>query len=142
MPPTDKSLAERVGHAVAFEVIALAICAPLFGWLMGTSVVEMGALTLAISFIAMLWNVVYNAGFDRLQRRFGFQRSFTVRLLHASVFEAGLVLASVPLAAVWLGIGLWEAFMLDLGLLAFFLPYTMLFNWSYDRLRTRWTASA
>lgn len=137
-----KSLTERVGHALAFELIALLICAPLFGWLMGTSVVAMGALTLAISLIAMVWNVVYNSGFDRLQRRLGFHKTLVVRALHAVVFELGLVIASVPLAAVWLGISLWQAFVLDIGLLMFFLPYTMVFNWVYDWLRPRWTAAA
>jgi len=137
MHTPKKSLAERIGHALAFEVIALAICAPLFSWLMGTTVTEMGALTLAISLIAMLWNVAYNAGFDRLQRRIGFRKTFGVRLLHAVVFESGLVIASVPLAAVWLDISLWQAFVLDIGLLMFFLPYTMAFNWAYDRLRMR-----
>ena len=52
-----KSLVERIAHAVLFEVIALALCAPLFSWLMGTSLFEMGALTLAISLLAMVWNV-------------------------------------------------------------------------------------
>ena len=137
-----KSLAERVGHALAFEVIALVICSPLFSWLMGTSVAAMGTLTLAISLIAMLWNVAYNALFDRLQRRIGFTRSLGVRLLHAVVFESGLIIVAVPLAAVWLGIGLWQAFVLDIGLLMFFLPYTVIFNWAYDRLRPRWAAPA
>jgi uncharacterized membrane protein len=137
MHPPKKTLAERIGHALAFEVIALVICAPLFSWLMNTTMTEMGALTLAISLIAMLWNVVYNAGFDRLQRRIGFTRTLSVRLLHAVVFEAGLILVAVPLAAVWLNITLWQAFVLDIGLLAFFLPYTMVFNWVYDRLRVR-----
>lgn len=137
MHPPKKTLAERIGHALAFEVIALVICAPLFSWLMNTTMTEMGALTLAISLIAMLWNVVYNAGFDRLQRRIGFTRTLSVRLLHAVVFEAGLILVAVPLAAVWLNITLWQAFVLDIGLLMFFLPYTMAFNWAYDRLRMR-----
>ncbi len=137
MHPPKKSVAERIGHALAFEIIALAICAPLFSWMMGTTMTEMGALTLAISLIAMLWNVAYNAGFDRLQRRIGFRQTFTVRLMHALAFESGLVIASVPLAAVWLNIGLWQAFVLDVGLLMFFLPYTMVFNWAYDRLRIR-----
>ena len=137
-----KSLAERVGHALAFEVIALLICAPLFGWLMGTSVAAMGALTLAISLIAMLWNVVYNSVFDRLQRRLGFRKTLAVRVLHAVVFELGLFIASVPLAAVWLGISLWQAFVLDIGLLMFFLPYTVAFNAAYDWLRRRWVAAA
>ncbi|MGK8851998.1 chlorhexidine efflux transporter, partial [Pseudomonas aeruginosa] len=33
--------------------------------------------------------------------------------------------------------GLVEAFLLDMGLILFFLPYTMAFNWSYDVLRAR-----
>ncbi|MCY1383930.1 Chlorhexidine efflux transporter [compost metagenome] len=43
----------------------------------------------------------------------------------------------VPLAAWWLSIGLVEAFLLDIGLLLFFLPYTLAFNWTYDALRAR-----
>jgi uncharacterized membrane protein len=138
--PARKSLTERVGHALAFEIIALVICAPLFSWLMGTTVAAMGALTLAISLIAMVWNVVYNAAFDRLQRRLGFTRTLTVRVLHAVVFEFGLVLVTVPIAAVWLDISLWRALVLDAGLLLFFLPYTLVFNWVYDTLRVRWSA--
>ena len=138
--PIKKSLAERVGHALAFEVIALLICAPLFSWLMGTTMAAMGSLTLAISLIAMAWNVVYNIGFDRLQRRLGFSRTLAVRVLHAAVFELGLILVAVPLAAVWLDITLWRAFVLDAGLLLFFLPYTLVFNWAYDSLRERWSS--
>ena len=133
-----KTLTERIFHALTFEVIALLICAPLFSWLMGTTLAAMGALTLAISAIAALWNVVYNAGFDRLQQRWGFTRTFTVRVLHTLGFEFGLILVAVPLAAVWLGISLWRALVLDAGLLMFFLPYTLGFNWLYDGLRARW----
>ena len=139
---SPKQLPERVAHALAFEVIALLVCAPLFSWLMGTTLAAMGALTLAVSAIAAVWNVVYNAGFDRLERRLGFRRSFRVRLLHTLGFEAGLVLAAVPLAAVWLGITLWQALMLDAGLLLFFVPYTLAFNWAYDGLRARWLQRA
>ena len=133
-----KTLTERIFHALTFEVIALLICAPLFSWLMGTTLAAMGALTLAISAIAALWNVVYNAGFDRLQQRWGFTRTFTVRVLHTLGFEFGLILVAVPLAAVWLGISLWRALVLDAGLLLFFLPYTLAFNLLYDMLRMRW----
>ena len=140
--PNDKSLTERVAHALAFEAIALLICAPLFSWIMGTTLAAMGALTLAISAIAALWNVVYNAGFDRLQARWWFERTFTVRVLHALGFECGLLLVAVPLAAVWLGISLWQALLLDAGLLLFFLPYTLGFNWLYDLSRARWLQRA
>jgi uncharacterized membrane protein len=53
------------------------------------------------------------------------------------LFEIGLILAVVPLAAWWLDIGLWEAFVLDIGIVLFFLPYTFVFNWTYDHVRAR-----
>jgi uncharacterized membrane protein len=38
----------------------------------------------------------------------------------------------VPLIAWWLGIGLWEALVMDLALVVFFLVYTFAFNWAFD----------
>ena len=52
--------------------------------------------------------------------------------MHGSVM---VFLAVVPLAAWWLDIGLWQAFVLDIGIVLFFLPYTFAFNWTYDHLR-------
>ena len=40
-------------------------------------------------------------------------------------------------AAWWLGIGLWEAFVLDIAIVLFFLPYTFGFNWAYDHIRAK-----
>jgi uncharacterized membrane protein len=131
----QKSVKERFFHALGFEVLALAICAPLGAWLLGYSLAHMGALTLMISLIAMVWNMAFNALFDRAQRRMGFERTLAARVIHAMLFELGLVLTVVPLAAWWLGIGLWEAFLLDIVIVLFFLPYTFAFNWTYDHLR-------
>jgi len=133
----QKSVKERFFHALGFEVLAIAICAPLGAWLLGYSLAHMGLLTLMISLIAMLWNMVFNALFDRLQLRLGFRRTMAVRAVHAVAFEIGLVLAVVPLAAWWLGISLWQAFLLDIGIVLFFLPYTFAYNWTYDTLRVR-----
>ncbi|MNN76703.1 Bacterial Transmembrane Pair family protein [compost metagenome] len=99
---------------------------------------HMGALTLMFSAIATLWNMIFNTLFDRAQQRIGFSRTLPVRILHASLFELGLIFMLVPLAAWWLSIGLIEAFLLDIGLVLFFLPYAVAFNWSYDVLRARW----
>ncbi len=136
-PALDKSLAERFFQSLLFEIIAIALCAGLGAWLLGYSLVHMGALTVMISTIAMLWNMLYNAGFDRLQARRGFTRGLFVRALHALGFEIGLLLAIVPLAAWWLDIGLWQAFWLDIGVALFFMPYTFAYNWLYDVLRAR-----
>lgn len=54
------------------------------------------------------------------------------RVAHAVIFETGLVLMLVPLIAWWLGIGLWEALVMDLALVVFFLVYTFAFNWAFD----------
>ena len=137
---SHKSVRERFFHALAFELLAIAICAPLGAWLLGYSLAHIGLLTLMISLVAMTWNMIFNAIFDRAQRRLGFERTMVARALHAVLFEIGLLLAVVPLAAWWLDIGLWEAFVLDIGIALFFLPYTFLFNLAYDHLRARFVA--
>jgi uncharacterized membrane protein len=141
-PAPLRTPAERLAHAVLFELIALLLCAPVLAWAMDTPLVEMGALTLAISLVAMGWNMLFNAGFDRLQQRWGFRRSVAVRVVHAVLFEGGLICAVVPLAAWWLGISWWEALVLDIGLLLFFLPYAMAYNWAWDWLRPPGKAAA
>lgn len=102
---------------------------------------HVGALTVMFSIIAMLWNMIFNMFFDQTQRRMRFERGLTARLLHASLFEVGLIVLLVPLASWWLSIGLLEAFLLDIGLILFFLPYTVSFNWGYDLLRERYVRS-
>lgn len=138
----NRSLRERVLHASLFEVIAVVVCAPLLAWLMNRSLAHMGALTLMFSAVAMLWNMLFNVLFDAAQRRMGFQRGLWARLSHALLFEAGLIVVLVPLAAWWLSISLVAAFFLDIGLILFFLPYTLGFNWTYDSLRERYLRNA
>ncbi|WP_421956799.1 multidrug/biocide efflux PACE transporter [Polaromonas sp.] len=135
MMSLQKSVKERFFHALGFEVLAIAICAPLGAWLLGYSLAHMGLLTLMVSLIAMTWNMAFNALFDSAQRRMGFTRTMWARVVHSVLFEIGLILAVVPLAAWWLDIGLWEAFVLDIGIVLFFLPYTFAFNWGYDHVR-------
>jgi len=134
-PP--KSTQERLLHALGFELLALLICAPLLAWAFDYPLAQVGALSLMVSLIAMLWNMAFNTLFDGAQRRMGFARNFGARVVHATLFEVGLILAVVPLAAWWLSIGLWAALVLDIGLVLFFLPYTLGYNWLYDTVRAR-----
>jgi len=130
-----KSFKERCFQALTFEALAILICAPVGAWLLDASLTHTGILTALVSLMAMLWNVIFNMGFDTLQRRLGFKRNVLARVVHALSFEAGLILAVVPVAAWWLEIGLLQAFLLDLGIVLFFLPYTFIFNWVYDKVR-------
>jgi uncharacterized membrane protein len=134
----NKSLTERILHAVGFEVLLLALSAPIGAWILHRSTTQVGLLSLIISLTAMLWNVIYNAVFDRLWPANRVARTVWVRALHASGFEGGLALVCIPLTAVMLHMSLVDAFMVEVGLVLFILPYTMAYNWIYDVVRERW----
>jgi uncharacterized membrane protein len=140
MKHLNKTVTERLMHALTFELIAIALCAPIGAWLLDMPIAHVGALTVMVSLIAMAWNMTFNALFDRIERHFGLVRNLRMRIAHAIGFELGLVALVVPLAAWWLGVGLVEALLLDLGIVLFFLPYTFCFNLAYDNLRSRWIA--
>ncbi|WP_045047500.1 multidrug/biocide efflux PACE transporter [Rouxiella chamberiensis] len=137
-----KSLSERIFHAVGYEVIALLICAPTAAWAMNKPIFDMGVLAILLSATAMVWNVVYNSLFDYFWPVNKIKRTVPIRIGHALGFEGGFILFGLPIAAGWLQIGLFEAFMLELGFFLFFLPYTLIYNWLYDTLRQRWFSSA
>ncbi|EIK73669.1 transmembrane pair family protein [Pseudomonas synxantha BG33R] len=136
MNPT-KSITERVFQALGFEGLALLICTPLLVWITGRPALEMGAVTLGISLLALSWNVVFNSLFDRLKTHLQLANSGWTRVLHALLFEGGLILLAVPLIATLMKISLLEAFILDIGVLLFFLPYTYVYHWGYDVLREK-----
>jgi uncharacterized membrane protein len=82
-----RSLVERIFHAVCFEGIATAVLAPTTAWLMQRSVLEMGGLTILLATTAMIWNIIYNALFDRLWPSHLVKRTAKVRAFHALGFE-------------------------------------------------------
>ncbi|MOA39431.1 Bacterial Transmembrane Pair family protein [compost metagenome] len=83
----------------------------------------------------MAWNVVWNSLFERWEARQQQRgRSVWRRIAHALGMEGGLVVMLVPLFAWWFKVSLWQAFLMDLGLLLFFLVYTFAFNWAFDRV--------
>lgn len=127
---------DRIRHALGFEVIGLLLVSPLASAAMGVGVVEVGALALTISLLALAWQYLFNLGFDLalLRMRGRTAKRPLERVLHALLFEAGLMLATIPLAAWWLGISWWAALWLDIGFIAFYLVYALAYNWGYDRL--------
>ena len=133
----NKSFKERVFHAVIFEVTANVIIALSLAWLMNVSVLQSGSLSVISALTATFWNFIFNKLFDSLQKKHQFQRTFLVRAIHAVGFETGLIISLIPVAMVMLNLTVTEAFFVEIGLVLFFLPYTMLFNWLYDYLR--WT---
>lgn len=58
-----RSLKERFFHATGFELLAIVTVSPLAAWVMDKPLFQMGALAIALSTVAMLWNMLYNSGF-------------------------------------------------------------------------------
>jgi len=125
----------RVVQALLYEAIAIVIVAPVLAWVFAHPPLSSLALTLVTSLVALSWNYVYNALFERWEARQVVKgRTAARRLAHSAGFEIGLVAVLVPLLAWWLEVSLWQALVADLGLMAFFFFYTMAFTWAFDRV--------
>lgn len=133
----DKSILERIFQAIGFELLAILICTPLLAWIMDKPMLDMGVVTVLLAALALAWNVVFNGVFDRVLRHFAVVHNAWTRVIHALLFEGGLVAVGVPLIAWWLDVSLWQAFLMDIGVLLFFLPYTYVYHWGYDVMRAR-----
>nr|WP_299243583.1 PACE efflux transporter [uncultured Halomonas sp.] len=125
-----RSWGERIVHMTLFEVGGLIMVTPLASWLSGHGMGRLGLLAVAISTLAMLWNLVWNRLFDHwVPTR---KRTLMQRIAQALGFELGLLIVTLPGVAWWLNIGIIEAFWLDLGFMLFFLLYALLFNTAFD----------
>lgn len=125
----------RVVQAVLYEVIAVAFVGPALSFIFDQPSGSTIALAVFMSAVALGWNYVFNATFERWESRQTVRgRSFARRIAHGIGFEGGLVLMLVPVMAYWLQTSLLNAFIADLGVLAFFLVYTVAFTWAFDRV--------
>lgn len=130
-----QGIKRKVIYITLYEIIAIAMSATGLALLSGADMGHASVAAVAASAIAVVWNLVYNTLFERWEARQAKRgRSLLRRAAHAIGFEAGLVVTLVPLFAWWLDISLWQAFVLDLGLIVFFLVYTFVFNLLFDRV--------
>jgi uncharacterized membrane protein len=130
-----RSTRDRIRHAILFELVGLSLMIPLGTVLFGLHASAMGVIGVGSALAATAWNYVYNLGFDRtMQSLAGHTRkSLSLRAMHAVLFEAGLLVILLPPIAWYLGIGLVEAFYMDLAIAAFYVAYAFGFNLAYDR---------
>lgn len=127
---------DRIRHAISFEILGLLLITPLGGWAFGMPMHDIGVVGLVSATIATLWNYAYNLLFDHALLRFRGQVRKTVglRLLHALLFELGLLIVLMPFIAWYLQVSLIMAFMMDLSFSVFYVVYAFAFNWGYDGL--------
>ena len=131
-----RTTADRIRHAISFEVIGILLATPLGALIFNLHAGDSAVIVIGSATIAMAWNYIYNLGFDHAMTRLRGTTLKTVplRILHAVLFELGLLAMLMPLIALYLGISLWEALLMDLAFALFYMGYALVFNRGYDRL--------
>lgn len=133
--PGLQGVRRRVVYVALYEVIAIAAATVGLAFFTGQGAAHASAVSAIASAIAIVWNVAFNWAFERWEsRQASRERTVGRRVAHAIGFEGGLAFILVPVLAWWFNVSLWQALMMDLGLLVFFLVYTFVFNWGFDRV--------
>lgn len=137
----NKSVGERIFHALLFEIIANFILSVVVSQMLDVTLTAAGFLSLISAFVATVWNYIFNLFFDRLQAKMEFDRTLCVRLMHTVSFEVVLIATLIPFAMFILHLHFMQALSTEVGLVLFFIPYTLLYNGLYDYLRPRVTGA-
>lgn len=127
---------DRIRHAVGFEIIALILSIPIMSFFFSFDIKDIGVIAIIGSIMATIWNYGFNIVFDKGMVRFKRSTFKTpaIRVLHVLLFESGLLMLYLPMVAWYLGISLWQAFIMDASLVGFYLFYNLSYNWAYDKI--------
>ena len=131
-----RTKSDRIRQAVSFELLGLALVTPLGSWVYGFPLFDIGAISLISSLVATCWNYSFNFGFDHAMKRWRgtTAKTLPLRILHATAFELGLLLILLPIFSWWLGLGYVESFVVQMTFAMFYLVYTFVFTWGYERV--------
>jgi len=129
------STLERVFHSVLFEVLAVTLSIVGLAIFTDHDVNALSGTMIVVASIAMMWNYCFNRIFDRHFTGEKSQRSLKLRVFHVVLFEAGLLVATIPVMAYLLNVGIWQAFLMDIGVTIFITIYAFVFNLIYDHVR-------
>lgn len=126
---------ERIFHAIVFEVLAVSLAIAVLAVFTTHHVASLSGTMIAVATIAMIWNFIYNWCFDQLVPGDKTKRSLVLRIFHTLLFQIGLLVFTIPVIAWLLGVGFWDAFIMDVGVTICVTIYAFLFNLTYDHAR-------
>lgn len=125
----------RVVFVAGYEGLSVFFTMFVLSALLGHGGGESTLLAILLSTVATIWNYLWNTLFEAIERRTGAtERALAARALHALGYEGGVLLVTIPLVSLMLGVSLLEAFMIEGGLLVFFLVFTVVYTWAFDRV--------
>jgi len=130
-----QGISRKITQAGLYELISVAFVAPALSLAYDEGAAFSMALSVLISTIALVWNMLFNLLFEYWEvRQPSRTRTWQRRLLHSFGFEGGLTVILLPVIAYALGIGLLAALLTNLALFAFFFFYALVFQWAFDRV--------
>ncbi|MBH0027495.1 PACE efflux transporter [Pseudoalteromonas sp. SWN29] len=133
---TDKMGAtERVFQAVLFEILAVSLSILGLALFTDHAIGALSGTMVIVATIAMCWNFIFNWCFDKVATGAKEQRSVLFRIFHVLLFQGGLLVFTIPVMAIILKVGLWEALIMDIGVTFFITLYAFTFNLVYDHTR-------
>ena len=124
-------------HALSYEVILLVIIALGLSYMFEMPMQVTGGLGIAMAVTSVLWNMLFNHYFEKLEAKHQLRRTFKIRVLHAIGFEGGLMLATIPMVAYALEKSMMQAFLIDLLMTLSILLYTFIFQYCYDHIEVK-----
>ncbi|MDH1916598.1 chlorhexidine efflux PACE transporter AceI [Acinetobacter junii] len=132
----------RLIHAISYEVILLVIIAIALSFIFSMPLEFTGVLGVIMAVISVIWNMIFNHYFEKIEFKYQLERTIPVRIMHAIGFEGGLMLATIPIIAYMMNMSFIEALILDFGLTMCILVYTFIFQWCYDTIENRFFPNA
>ena len=118
----------RIVHALSYEIILLVIIAIALSYIFQLPMEVTGTLGVAMAVTSVVWNMLFNHYFEKIEAKHQLKRTIKVRIAHAIGFEGGLMLATIPMVAYALEMSLWQAILTDLSLTLCILVYTFIFQ--------------
>jgi uncharacterized membrane protein len=138
-PRAIRNLRERVIQTLWFELLGLALVAPLFALFSGASAGDSFTLLLMLAIVVTLWSGLYNSAFDlaelSLAGRVASERPHRWRVLHTIGLETSAIALTWPLVVTFTALGWREALLADIGLTLAYVAYGYVFHLGFDRLR-------
>lgn len=128
-------IGERIFHALLFELLAVSLSIIGLAIFTQHELASLSGTMIVIATIAMMWNYIFNLMFDYFVRGEKVERSLGIRVIHVTLFEAGLLIFTIPVMAYLLNVSLWQALVMDIGVTIFITIYAFVFNYSYDHCR-------
>lgn len=130
----------RIIHALSYEIILLVIIAIALSFIFEVPLDVTGGLGIAMAVTSVIWNMIFNHFFEKMEKKRQLTRTVGVRIMHAIGFEGGLMLITIPMVAYAMEMTMFQAILLDLSMTTCILFYTFIFQWCFDTIENRYFA--